>query len=52
MKIGGSPIDDESGWANFSDSRVVDFLSEYGREFSTEGLEHLQETPFVGHHRP
>ena len=45
-KIGGSRIDDESGWANFTDPRVVDFLSEYGREFPTEGLECLTETPF------
>ena len=46
-KIGGSRIDDESGWANFTDPRVVDFLLKYGKEFSTEGLEYLQETPFL-----
>ena len=51
-KIGGSRIDEESGWANFTDPRVVDFLLKYGKEFSTEGLEYLQETPFPGHHKP
>lgn len=51
-KIGGSRIDDEPGWANFTDPRVVDFLSKYGREFPSEGLECLQETPFPGHHKP
>ncbi len=51
-KIGGSRIDDEPGWGNFGDPRVVDFLSKYGREFPTEGLECLQETPFPDHHKP
>ena len=51
VKIGGSRIDDERGWANFSDPRVVDFLSKYGREFPTEELECLRETPFPGHHK-
>ena len=51
-KIGGSSIDGEPGWANFRDSRVVDFLSEYGKEFPTEGLECLHETPFPGHRKP
>ena len=45
-KIGGSQIDDAAGWANFSDPRVVNFLSAYGREFPAEGLERLLETPF------
>ena len=49
LKIGGSRLDDALG--NFTDSRVVDFLSEYGREFSTEGLEHLTRTPFPDYKR-
>lgn len=28
-KMGASRIDDEPGWANFSDRHVVDFLLEY-----------------------
>ena len=49
LKIGGSRLDDEPGWANFSDPRVVNFLLENGREFSTDGLECIQETP--GNHK-
>lgn len=48
LKIGGSCVDEALG--NFTDSRVLEFLFEYGREFSTEGLECLQETPFPDHH--
>jgi hypothetical protein len=51
-KIGGSRIDDEPGWANFTDPRVVDVLSKHGREFPSEGLECLQETSFPEHHKP
>jgi hypothetical protein len=46
LKVGGSGLDSEDGWATFSDPRVVDFLSKHGREFSTEGLQCIQETPF------
>lgn len=51
-KIGGSCIDDEPGWGNFGDPRVVDFLVKYGKEFPTEGLELLKETPFLDHRKP
>lgn len=50
LKIGGLRLDEELG--NFTDSRVVDFLSEYGRQFSVEGLECLQETPFPDWRKP
>jgi len=52
LKVGGSRIDDEAGWANFTDSRVVDFLLKYGREFPAVGLECLRETPFPGYQKP
>jgi hypothetical protein len=52
MNIGGSRLDDESWWGNFSDPRVVEFLLEYGREFPMERLERLRETPFPGHRQP
>jgi hypothetical protein len=50
LNIGGSNIDAEDAWGNFKDSRVVRFLLERGREFSTAGLQCLQETPFPDHH--
>ena len=50
LNIGGSKLDE--AWGNFTDSRVVDFLSEHGKEFSTEGLECLKETPFPGWRKP
>jgi hypothetical protein len=34
LNIGGSKLDE--AWGNFTDSRVADFLSEHGKEFSTE----------------
>ena len=46
LNIGGSKIDHEAEWQNFKDPRVVNFLLECGREFSTEGLQCLPETPF------
>ena len=49
LKIGGLNLDEV--WGNFIDPRVVDFLSEYGREFSTAGLEHLTHTPFPDYYR-
>jgi hypothetical protein len=36
LKMGGLRLDGALG--NFTDSRVVDFLSEFGRQFSVEGL--------------
>ncbi len=50
-KIGGSRIDDEPGWGNFGDPRVVEFLLKYGKEFPTEGLECLKETRFPDHQK-
>jgi len=52
LKIGGSTIDDKLGWANFIDSRVVDFLLEHGKQFPTEGLECLAHTPFPDYRLP
>jgi hypothetical protein len=52
LKIGGSRVDDEAGWANFNDRRVVGFLLKHGREFPTEGLKRLQETPFPDYRQP
>ena len=52
LSIGGSRIEGESGWGNFKDQRVVDFLMEYGRRFSTDGLECLNKTPFRDYQVP
>lgn len=49
LKIGGSCVDEVSG--NFKDCRVIDFLFEYGTEFSTENLERLTHTPFPDYQR-
>jgi len=46
LKIGGSGIDDEAGWANFRDPRVLDYLLKHGREFPTQQMECLRQTPF------
>lgn len=52
LKIGGSRLDEEREWATFNDRRVIDFLLERGRQFPTEGLECLQETPFPDWRKP
>jgi hypothetical protein len=50
LKIGGSNLDE--AWGNFVDPRVVEFLADYGKEFSTENLECLKETPFPDWRKP
>lgn len=49
LKIDGLNLDEV--WGNFIDPRVVDFLSEYGRRFSSVGLEQLTHTPFPDYYR-
>jgi len=49
LNIGGSCVDEAFG--NFTDSHVVKFLFDYGREFPTENLERLTRTPFPGDQR-